>query len=135
MQSYELQRRFEEEMIMADSSARNYEYEPNRQPESVKRKRIVPDPNELRWTGLERTLVVVGSVITIAMMTFLISSSNAATTSQHELSNVEQQISTKENNITKLRQRIGELTSNSRLNKIARAKGLTLNDKNIRTVR
>ena len=120
---------------MADSSARNYEYEPNRQPESVKRKRIVPDPNELRWTGLERTLVVVGSVITIAMMTFLISSSNAATTSQHELSNVEQQISTKENNITKLRQRIGELTSNSRLNKIARAKGLTLNDKNIRTVR
>lgn len=122
-------------MIMADSSARKIAYEPDRQSESVKRKRAVPDSRKVRWTRLERTLVIVGSVVTVIMMTFLVSSSNTATSTQHELSNVEQKISNKENNITKLRQRIGELTSNSRLNKIARANGLTLNDKNIRTVR
>ncbi|NMB32500.1 MAG: cell division protein FtsL, partial [Lactobacillus sp.] len=36
---------------------------------------------------------------------------------------------------TDLRQEIGELTSTSRLNKIAREKGLTLINKNIRTIR
>lgn len=120
---------------MADSSARRIEFEPNRQTESVKRRRIVPDPRQVRWTGLERTLVVVGSVITLGMMIFSISSSISASSAQHTLSNVEQSISTKQNDITNLNLEIGELTSNSRLKKIARAKGLTLIDKNIRTIR
>lgn len=120
---------------MADSSARRIEFEPNRETESVKVRRIAPNPHQVRWTGLERTLVILGSVITLGMMTFLVSSSISATSAQHELSNVEQKINTEQNNVTNLNQEIGELTSNSRLKKIARSKGLTLIDKNIRTIR
>ncbi|MDN6759960.1 MAG: cell division protein FtsL, partial [Lactobacillus sp.] len=40
-----------------------------------------------------------------------------------------------QNRITDLRQELGELTSTSRLNKIAREKGLTLINKNITTIR
>ncbi|RVU70309.1 MULTISPECIES: cell division protein FtsL [Lactobacillus] len=120
---------------MADSSARRIELEPNKQTEFKKRRRIAPNPHQVSWTGLERTLVILGSVVAIAMMIFLVSSSISATSAQHELSDVQQAISTEQNNITDLHQQIGELTSSSRLNKIARAKGLTLIEKNIRTIR
>ena len=120
---------------MADSSARKIEFEPNRQEESVKVRRIAPNPSQVSWTGFERTLVVVGSIITIAMMVFLVSSSISATSAQNNLSNVEKQISSNQNDITNLNQEIGELTSNARLKKIARNNGLTLIDDNIRTIR
>ena len=120
---------------MADSSARRIEFEPNRQVKSEKVSRIVINPRQERWTGLERTLVVIGSAVTLGMMTFLVSSSISATSAQYNLSNVEHSINKKQNEITSLNQEIGELTSNSRLKRIARSKGLTLNDKNIRTIR
>lgn len=120
---------------MADSSARRIEFEPNRQNKSEKLKRIAPNPKQVRWTGFERTLVVAGSVITLAMMTCLVSSSISATSAQNNLSNVEKSISSNQNSITNLNQEIGELTSNTRLKKIARSNGLTLIDKNIRTIR
>lgn len=119
---------------MADSSARRIEFEPNRETESVRVRRIAPNPSQVRWTGLERTLVVLGSVISIAMMTYLVSSSNAATAAQQKLSNIESTISSKQNEITSLNQEIGELTSNVRLKRIAQNHGLTLNDENIRTI-
>lgn len=121
--------------MMADSSARKIEFEPNRREESAGRKRIALNPHQVRWTGLERTLVVIGSVITLGMMTFLVSSSISATSAQHQLSDVQQSISNKQNDVTNLNQEIGELTSNTRLKKIARAQGLTLIEKNIRTIR
>ena len=122
-------------MFMADSSARRIEFEPNREPKSVKVRRIAPNPHQVRWTGLERTLVVLGSAITLGMMVFLVSSSISATSAQQKLSGVEQSITNKQNNIASLNQEISELTSISRLKKIARSKGLTLIEKNIRTVR
>lgn len=66
---------------------------------------------------------------------FLVSSSISATSAQHELTNTQQSVAKEQNRITDLRQEIGELTSTTRLNKIAREKGLTLINKNIRTIR
>ncbi|GAA3628552.1 cell division protein FtsL [Lactobacillus hamsteri] len=120
---------------MADSSARRIEFEPNKQVEVGRKRRIAPNPRQVRWTGLERTLVILGSIITLGMMTFLVSSSISATSAQHQLSNVQQEITKIENSNIDLRQQIGELSSSARLNKIARAKGLTLIEKNIRTIR
>ena len=120
---------------MADSSARRVEFEPNNKIKSEQRQRIVVDPRKVPWTGLEKTLLVLGSVITLCMMIFLVSSSISATSAQHELSDIQQSTTKNQNQITDLRQEIGELTSSTRLNKVARQKGLTLIEKNIRTIR
>ncbi len=120
---------------MADSSARRIRFEPNKQTKSEEKERIVLDPHKVRWTGLERSLVIFGSIIALGMMVFLVSSSISATSAQRELSKVQQTISQQENKVTNLQQEIGQLTSSKRLNKIAREKGLSLNERNIRTIR
>lgn len=117
---------------MADSSARRVEFKPNKQTKPNRRQRIVLDPHRVAWTGLEKTLLILGTVITLGMMTFLVSSSISATSAQHELTNVQQSVTKEQNKVTDLRQEIGELTSSARMNKIARDKGLTLIEKNIR---
>jgi cell division protein FtsL len=122
---------------MADSSARKIVFEPNKvsEPEQKRRKRIVLDPHKVPFNRLEKTLLVAGSAITLAMMTFLVSSSISATSAQHELANVEQEVTTGKNRTTDLRQEIGDLTSSKRINKIAQEKGLKLIENNIRTIR
>mgnify|MGYP001101483874 CR=1 FL=1 len=112
---------------MADSSARRVEFETNRKTETEKAQQVGLDGRQVRWTG--------GSIVTLAMMIFLVSSSISATSAQHELTANQQSVTRQENKITDLRQEIGELTSSSRLNKVAREKGLTLIEKNIRTIR
>lgn len=135
MQNYGLQRSYKEENVMADSSARRIEYEPSKQNGSKKRQRIILDPRKVPYNWVEKTLLIVGSVITLGMMIFLVSSSISATSAQHELTNTQQSVAKEQNRVTDLRQEIGELTSTTRLNKIAREKGLTLINKNIRTIR
>lgn len=119
---------------MADSSVRKIEFEPNKHTRIVKKSRIISSPYQVKWTGLEKSLVILGSIIILSMMIFLVSSSISATSAQQELSKIGQSISNKQNNITNVRQEIGELTSNTRLKKIAHEKGLTLIEKNIRTI-
>lgn len=135
MQNYGLQRSYKEENAMADSSARKIEYETRKQKGSQKRQRITLDPHKVPYNVLEKTLLAIGSIVTLGMMIFLVSSSISATSAQHELSQTQQTVAKEQNRITDLRQEIGELTSTSRLNKIAREKGLTLINKNIRTIR
>ena len=120
---------------MADSSARKIEYEPSSRNGSQRRQRIILDPRKVPYSGIEKALMIIGSVITLGMMIFLVSSSISATSAQHELTRTQQTVTKEQNKITDLRQEIGELTSTSRLNKIAREKGLTLINKNIRTLR
>ncbi|NRO03391.1 cell division protein FtsL [Lactobacillus helveticus] len=120
---------------MADSSARKIEYEPRKQKGSQKRQRITLDPHKVPYNVLEKTLLAIGSIVALEMMIFLVSYSISATSAQHELSQTQQTVAKEQNRITDLRQEIGELTSTSRLNKIAREKGLILINKNIRTIR
>ena len=119
---------------MADSLARKIEFNPNNQEEPQKRKRQVLDHHHVAWNGLERTLLAVGALITIGLMTMLVSSSISATSAQHELTNVQRSVARKQSQVSDLHQELGELTSSARLNKIARDKGLTLIEKNIRTI-
>lgn len=135
MQNYGLQRSYKEENAMADSSARKIEYEPRKRNGSKKRPRIILDPRKVPYSILEKTLLFLGSVITLGMMIFLVSSSISATSAQHELTETQQSVAKEQSKVTDLRQEIGELTSTTRLNKIAREKGLTLINKNIRTIR
>ena len=120
---------------MADSSARKIEYEPSSRNGSQRRQRIILDPRNVPYSLLEKTLMIAGSIITLGMMIFLVSSSISATSAQHELTRMQQSVAKEQNKVTDLRQEIGELTSTTRLNKIAREKGLTLINKNIRTIR
>lgn len=134
MQSCELQKNCEEEIAMADSLARKIEFNPNNQEEPQKRKRQVLDHRHVAWNGLERTLLAVGTLITIGLMTMLVSSSISATSAQHELTSVQRAVAKKQSQVSDLHQELGELTSSARLNKIAKDKGLTLIEKNIRTI-
>lgn len=120
---------------MADSSARRIEYEPNHQNGSQRKQRIKTDPRKVPYNRFEKILLFLGGIITLGMMIFAISFSISATSAQQELTKTQQSITKEQAKITDLRQEIGELTSTSRLNKIAREKGLTLINKNIKTIR
>ncbi|EEJ72168.1 cell division protein FtsL [Lactobacillus ultunensis] len=122
---------------MANSSARKieYEYEPSQQNGSRKQQRLIFDPRNIPYNILEKMLIIVGGIITLAMMIFLVSFSISATSAQHQLTKTQQSVIKEQSKVTELRQEIGELTSTTRLNKIAREKGLTLINKNIRTIR
>ncbi|WP_297820282.1 cell division protein FtsL [uncultured Lactobacillus sp.] len=121
---------------MADSSARNLNYQQTVQRETEQpEKTIVLNPKSVPWSRLEKTLIAIGSVITLGLMTMLVSASVSSTNAQHTLAKEEQTITSKQNRNTDLRQEIGELTSTSRMNKIAKQQGLRLIESNIRNVR
>lgn len=119
---------------MADSSARRLEYESRKANDPKKKQRIILYPHKVPYNILEKTLFLLGSIITFGMMIFLVSYSTSVTSAQHELIKTQQSITEEQVKIDNLRQEIGELTSTKRLNKIAREKGLTLINKNIRTI-
>ena len=52
-----------------------------------------------------------------------------------QLTNVKESITKQKNATADLQQEIGELSSNTRLNKIAQSQGLKLRENNIRTIR
>lgn len=120
---------------MADSLARKVEFNPNKQHDPKQRKRQVLDHSRVAWNGLEKSLLILGTVITLGLMTLLVSSSISATSAQHELTNVQRSVAKGQNQVSDLHQELGELTSSARMNKIAKSKGLTLIEKNIRTIR
>ena len=50
---------------MADSSARKIEYEPSSRNGSQRRQRIILDPRKVPYSGIEKALMIIGSVITL----------------------------------------------------------------------
>ena len=135
MQSCGLQKNYKEEKAMADNLARKVEFNPSEQKVLQQRQRQVLNHHNVAWTGFEKFLLAVGVMITIGLMTMLVSSSISATSAQHELTNVQRAVAKGQSQVGDLHQELGELTSSSRMNKIARSKGLALNEKNIRTIR
>ncbi|MDF7638804.1 cell division protein FtsL [Lactobacillus sp. ESL0791] len=119
---------------MADSTVRKIEYEPKRQTSPQKQKRVVVSPQKVKWSLSEKFLVSAGTLVVAGMMTFLVAANISATAAQHELTNIQQSMTSEQNRVADLQQEIGELTSSSRMNKIAQSKGLTLIEKNIRTI-
>lgn len=119
---------------MADSSARKLA---NEQPERAKAKQttIVLNPGRVRWTKLEKLLVIAGALITFCLMALLVATSTSATSAQEKLASEERIVSSKQNSNADLKQEIGELSSSSNLNKVAKKQGLTLIESNIRNIR
>lgn len=123
---------------MADSSARNlnYNYEPSRKARSTfeTERRMSVDPNKVPFSRSEIFILIAGSIVTIAMAAMLVFTSVAANSAQHQLANIQTELTSSQTDSSNLRQEIGELTSSSRMNKIAKQEGLSLIESNIRTV-
>lgn len=121
---------------MADSSARKINYQESvSQGKTQSPKKIVLNPKSVPLNRLEKTLLVLGSLVTLAMMFLLVSGSISSTNAQHKLNDAEHSVASTQNKNTDLRQEIGELTSSTRMNKIAKQDGLRLIESNIRNIR
>ncbi|WP_283678888.1 cell division protein FtsL [Lentilactobacillus sp. Marseille-Q4993] len=88
----------------------------------------------LKCSRFEKLLMGIGGAIAAVMCIFVISSKIALTNSQHQLQQLDNRIVTMHNKNTTLTQQIGELQSSSRLQKIAKNNGMSLNNANIRNV-
>ena len=64
---------------MADSSARKLNYQQSQQQTEQPKKAIVLNPKSVPWTAFEKSLVVLGSLITLGLMILLVSASISAT--------------------------------------------------------
>ncbi|GHV97111.1 cell division protein FtsL [Lactobacillus nasalidis] len=118
---------------MAGNTVRKYNYEPEE--EARKSPRLVVDPQKVPYSAFEKILSVVGLLGAAALITLNISASVSATYAQRQLSEVKKSITKQKNATADLQQEIGELSSNTRLNKIAESQGLKLRESNIRTIR
>lgn len=121
---------------MADSSARNLNYQQVQEQEAERSgKKIVLNPKKIPLSKLEKTLLILGAIITMALMVAIVSTSVKQTYAQHRLANIEQSVISKQNKNVDLGQEIGNLSSTTRMNKIAKEKGLSLIESNIRNIR
>lgn len=121
---------------MADSSARKLNLESRKtQSKSSTPKAIVLDPDNVPYTFFEKMLFTCCSIVTIVLLTFIVSASISQTNAQHSLSDAQKELVSSQNQNTTIKQEIGELTSSSRMDRIAKQQGLTLNENNIRTIR
>ena len=115
---------------MAGNTVRKYNYEPEE--EARKSPRLVVDPQKVPYSAFEKLLAVLGL---LGAITLNVSASVSATYAQRQLTNVKESITKQKNATADLQQEIGELSSNTRLNKIAQSQGLKLRENNIRTIR
>ncbi|MDO4912140.1 MAG: cell division protein FtsL [Lactobacillus sp.] len=120
---------------MADSSARRYDFAYEQSYVNDNQSELVLSTSKVKYSLFEKALLATGVVVSLLLATLCISTSNLATATQSDLSEIQQAITTNQNKVTDLNQRIGELTTSSRLAKIAREQGLSLNESNIRTIR
>lgn len=130
---------------MADNAARNYyqymnEAVPNASTPKRKVTREVTVNPELKSTIVplnrqEKMIITLGTVITLVLMFFLVSSNISATKSQRQLQNINTELLTQKGQNTDLQQEMGELTSAERINRISKEQGLQLIESNIRTLR
>ena len=114
---------------MAGNTVRKYNYEPEE--EVRKSPRLVVDPQKVSYSAFEKLLAVLGLLGAVALITLNVS----ATYAQRQLTNVKESITKQKNATADLQQEIGELSSNTRLNKIAQSQGLKLRENNIRIIR
>ncbi|GAX01831.1 cell division protein FtsL [Secundilactobacillus silagei] len=97
-------------------------------------KQAVSVPKELPVSRFEKCLLTVGGVLIVGMMLWLVSTQIGVSTSQQHLQDVNTQIASFENKNTNDRQTINELLNRSRLEKVAKANGMTLSNSKVRNV-
>ncbi|WP_061775869.1 cell division protein FtsL [Levilactobacillus senmaizukei] len=101
---------------------------PQQQPQQSPRKRWLP------VSKFEKCLMTVCGLILAVLMVSVVSAKIAMSNAQHELQSVNNQVTTYTNRNTNTQQEINELQSRTRLDKIAKKQGLTLENARIRNV-
>lgn len=101
---------------------------PQQQPQQSPRKRRLP------VSKFETCLMTVCGLILAVLMVSVVSAKIAMSNAQHELQSVNNQVTTYTNRNTNTQQEINELQSRTRLDKIAKKQGLTLENARIRNV-
>ena len=116
---------------MVSNAARKYEEEqaqvlPADQPGTV----VQP----VRWSRFERSLMVVGSAVTLLLIIALLSTKISINTRQHNLQDLQSKVAQVKNNNASDRQEIADLTSQGNLKKVAHQYGLSDKNSNVRNV-
>ncbi|BAP85920.1 cell division protein FtsL [Paucilactobacillus hokkaidonensis JCM 18461] len=91
-------------------------------------------PNKITWSKFEKVLVSGCSLVLTCMMIMLVATKISVTNTQHQLQNVNANITKVGSSNTSTRQVINELTSQSHLEKVAQKNGLTISNTDIRNV-
>lgn len=99
---------------------------------------VSPNPasqtKRVPFSAFEKCLCVTFSLVVLAMAIMLVSANIAIGNSQDNLQTVQTKVTKVQDNNTSATQQINELSSRSRLNKVAKKYGLSLNNANIRNV-
>lgn len=108
------------------------------QPQQAPRKKTYQQPkispSPVRWSKFERSLVVVGSLITLCLMISLLSTKISINNQQRRLQDTQTQITKAKSSNTSLQQEIAELTTQSHLKSAAHKYGLSDKNSNVRNV-
>lgn len=93
-----------------------------------------PQGEKLPVSKFEKCLMTVCGLALALLMVCVVSSKIAMSTAEHHLQSINNQVTTIQNHNTSKQQQINELQSRSRLDKIAKKQGLTLENARIRNV-
>ncbi len=108
------------------------------QPQQAPRKKTYQQPkispSPVRWSKFERSLVAVGSLITLCLMISLLSTKISINNQQRRLQDTQTQITKAKSSNTSLQQEIAELTTQSHLKSAAHKYGLSDKNSNVRNV-
>ncbi|MFC6259765.1 cell division protein FtsL [Levilactobacillus fujinensis] len=108
--------------------------QPQRQARPQSNPQRNPQSQKLPVSKFEKCLMTVCGLILATLMVFVVSSKIAMSNSQHELQSVNSRVTTIQNGNTNAQQEINELQSRTRLDRIAKKQGLTLQNDRIRNV-
>ncbi len=89
---------------------------------------------KVTWSPFERSLVLVGSIVTLFLVITLLSTKVTMNSRQHHLQDLQNQITRVKNSNTSAHQEIAELTSQTNLKAAAHKYGLTDKISNVRNI-
>ena len=116
---------------MADTLRKRYEEEEG---SKVTEAKIVLDPGKVPYSKGEKLLTAAGILIAACLSALLIAASTSETSAQRHLQTEQRAVVSEQNRNSDLKQEIGELSSNTHLNQVAKKEGLSLIESNIRNI-
>ncbi len=107
---------------------------PDLKEDTLHKAKAVVIPKSLPFSKFEKILMTFCGIILTGLMIFVISGKISLSGAEHELSSSQEQVTKVTSNNSNLKQEVNQLSSRSRLNKIAKQYGLSLTTQNIRNV-
>ncbi|MBU7554922.1 cell division protein FtsL [Pediococcus ethanolidurans] len=96
--------------------------------------KAVAIPKSLPFSKFEKILMTFCGIILTGLMIFVVSGKIALSSAEHDLSSSQAQVTKVTSDNSNLKQEVNQLSSRTRLNKIAKQYGLSLTTQNIRNV-